>query len=224
MANYLLQSPHDLEDFMTFYTPEQVPVTAFLANNFAVCDQWYASVPSQTFTNRVFALCRSWNGQRLRHSFANDVDYGTSNSVLGGIANMASLLSALDNAFGTDGDPNWKIYFHDYCISVITLPYVYQKATATNPNVNVATFDGADWGDTIPNPATLPVIDLPKIGAVKIHGRPLSNKDQNLPSTFLQDVAEGTLPKFSFIEPRYRASLRQITIQRIRTILELRAP
>lgn len=39
---------------MTCYTPEQTPVLSALAKNFAVCDQYHASVPSQTLPNRSF--------------------------------------------------------------------------------------------------------------------------------------------------------------------------
>jgi phospholipase C len=49
--------PENVPDVMNYFNPSQVPVTAWLANNFAVCDNWYASVPTQTFTNRVFAHC-----------------------------------------------------------------------------------------------------------------------------------------------------------------------
>ena len=45
----------NIPDIMNYFTPAQLPVTAWLARNFAVCDQWYASVPTHTFTNRAFA-------------------------------------------------------------------------------------------------------------------------------------------------------------------------
>lgn len=33
-----------------------MPVTAFLAKKYAVSDEWFASAPTQRFTNRTFAL------------------------------------------------------------------------------------------------------------------------------------------------------------------------
>jgi phospholipase C len=42
------------EEIMQCYTPEQMPVLSALARNFAVCDEWYASVPTQTWPNRAF--------------------------------------------------------------------------------------------------------------------------------------------------------------------------
>ncbi|MBV7530126.1 alkaline phosphatase family protein [Chitinophaga sp. sic0106] len=43
------------EEIMMAFTPTDLPVLNGLARNFAVCDKWYASVPSQTFCNRAFA-------------------------------------------------------------------------------------------------------------------------------------------------------------------------
>jgi phospholipase C len=43
------------EDIMKTYTPADLPVINGLAKNFAVCDQWFASIPSQTNCNRAFA-------------------------------------------------------------------------------------------------------------------------------------------------------------------------
>ncbi|HLF25519.1 MAG TPA: alkaline phosphatase family protein [Anaerolineae bacterium] len=48
------EKPTDPREIMTCYTPEQTPVLSRLAREFAVCDQWFASVPSQTLPNRAF--------------------------------------------------------------------------------------------------------------------------------------------------------------------------
>jgi phospholipase C len=42
---------------MGFFTPEDVPITTFLANEFAVCDHWFASLPTSTQPNRIMSLC-----------------------------------------------------------------------------------------------------------------------------------------------------------------------
>jgi phospholipase C len=39
---------------MHHFTPDQVPVISILARSFAVCDQWHASAPCQTWPNRFF--------------------------------------------------------------------------------------------------------------------------------------------------------------------------
>ncbi|WP_232463392.1 phospholipase C [Tumebacillus avium] len=39
---------------MDNFTPRQVPVLSALAREYAICDQWFCAVPSQTWTNRSF--------------------------------------------------------------------------------------------------------------------------------------------------------------------------
>ncbi len=55
--------PADPRSIMTAYTPEQVPVLSTLAREFAVCDEWYCSVPSQTLPNRDFVHAATSGGQ-----------------------------------------------------------------------------------------------------------------------------------------------------------------
>lgn len=42
-------------EIMAMYSPEMLPVMSGLARGFAVCDQWFASAPTQTIPNRAFA-------------------------------------------------------------------------------------------------------------------------------------------------------------------------
>lgn len=41
-------------DIMQCYAPEQVPVITAIARNYAICDHWHASCPTQTWPNRAF--------------------------------------------------------------------------------------------------------------------------------------------------------------------------
>ena len=54
--------PYDPHAPMHYFTPEQLPVLATLARSFAVCDQWHASAPSQTWPNRFFVHTASAGG------------------------------------------------------------------------------------------------------------------------------------------------------------------
>jgi phospholipase C len=188
-TNYAVVQPGaDPGDCIAYFTPDQVPVTAFLAYNYAVCDQWYASVPCQTFTNRVFSICAAPAVHKpiigSSYSLVNDMQYLTANAVFNNIADQPSIFCALDQAFPNSTPPNWKVYFFDYSISAITVPYVYQAAIG-DKNVNVATYDDSDWGSKTPRPAII--------------GEPLGS----IPPTFVTDLANGKLPKLSLIEPRY---------------------
>lgn len=44
-------------EVMGAYTKEQLPVLYGLAENYAVSDRWFASIPTQTDANRAFSIC-----------------------------------------------------------------------------------------------------------------------------------------------------------------------
>lgn len=50
-------------DIMGMFTPELLPVLSGLARGFAVCDHWYASVPTETMPNRAFTCAGTSQGQ-----------------------------------------------------------------------------------------------------------------------------------------------------------------
>ena len=166
-----------VRDIMHVYTPSTMPVTAYLANNFMVCDSWFASAPTQTFANRVFAHCANPGGTSSA-SYLDDSEYAL--AMIGGIS-LDSIFEQLDNVLQPGSVPNWKVYFHDYSLSMDLVAYVHAKGKSST-NVNVASYDQSDYPDRGPWP----------VGA--------------WPSTFLEDIANGTLPPYSFIEPRYSNS------------------
>ena len=49
---------------MGYYDAAEVPVYDHLAEEFAVCDRWFASVPGSTLPNRLYALCGVAAGSR----------------------------------------------------------------------------------------------------------------------------------------------------------------
>jgi phospholipase C len=48
--------PGDKPPVMGYFTPDQVPVTDFFAQNYAVCDRWFSSLPAGTQPNRLIAM------------------------------------------------------------------------------------------------------------------------------------------------------------------------
>lgn len=178
-------------DVMNYFTPAQVPVTSWLANKFGVCDQWFASAPTHTFANRAFAHSAApglyWeSGSSENHSFIDDPQYIETQW------NLPSIFYMLDAAYPeTASSPNWKVYFHDYAISLLTVPYVMEAAiTNGNANGNLATYDNTDWGNETPQPITW-LLPREQTALKKVA------------TTFLEDLQNNALPKYSFIEPRY---------------------
>jgi phospholipase C len=52
---------------MGMYTPTMLPVMSALAKNYAVCDRWFASAPTQTIPNRAFAAAATSQGHLDNH-------------------------------------------------------------------------------------------------------------------------------------------------------------
>ncbi|MBI3852684.1 MAG: phospholipase [Verrucomicrobia bacterium] len=51
-----LINPGDTPPVTGYFTPDQVPVTDFFAQNFAICDHWFSSLPAGTQPNRLMAM------------------------------------------------------------------------------------------------------------------------------------------------------------------------
>jgi phospholipase C len=49
-------------NIMGVYTPEMLPVLSGLARGYAVCDQWFASAPTETLPNRAFVSAATSQG------------------------------------------------------------------------------------------------------------------------------------------------------------------
>jgi phospholipase C len=57
----------DPSGIMGVYPPEMIPVMSSLAREYAVCDLWFSSVPTQTIPNRAFAAAASSQGRLDNH-------------------------------------------------------------------------------------------------------------------------------------------------------------
>ncbi len=55
-------APTDPRTVMNCYDSSQTPVLSALAKAYAVCDEWFCSVPSQTWPNRAFAFAATSGG------------------------------------------------------------------------------------------------------------------------------------------------------------------
>ena len=49
-------------DIMGCFTPQALPLLSTLASEYAVCDQWFASVPTESLPNRAFACAATSQG------------------------------------------------------------------------------------------------------------------------------------------------------------------
>jgi phospholipase C len=89
-------------DIMGCYTPAALPVLSTLATGYAVCDQWFSSVPTETMPNRAFALAATSQGHMddKTHTFTSPTIFG--------LLDAASLGWAV---YGYDDEPLTKTTF-----------------------------------------------------------------------------------------------------------------
>lgn len=91
-------APTDPRKIMTCYTPAQTPVLSTLAKQFAVCDRWHCSVPSQTLPNRDFVHAATSRGN-VNNKPRADCDART-------------IFNQIQDAIDGGGRPDlsWKVY------------------------------------------------------------------------------------------------------------------
>lgn len=135
---------------MQCFSPAQLPVLSTLAQEFVLCDHWFASVPGPTWPNRFFVHAATSNGHTNSPTSLSVVKDEMGYSTYG----MRTIYENL-----SDQGQSWNIYFHDFP----------QSLALTNLHSYLGQFKAFD--------------------------------------TFLADVARGTLPEYSFIEPRYFNSI-----------------
>jgi phospholipase C len=65
-------------DIMGCFTPAALPVLSALATGYAVCDQWFASVPTETLPNRAFTCAATSQGHMddKTHTFTSPTIFG----------------------------------------------------------------------------------------------------------------------------------------------------
>ena len=88
-----------------FDTPKQLPVMYQLAQEFAICDQWFSSMPGPTWPNRFFLLAASTGG--LDHS-PSTADIITATTVEGYRFENGNVFDLLD-----DNCIDWRIFEGD---------------------------------------------------------------------------------------------------------------
>lgn len=101
VKNYLGQKTtnpagdYNAKNVMHYFTSKQVPVISALAQQFAICDYWFASAPCQTWPNRWFV-------------HTGTADRRENNEPIH-LPNVETIYNRFEQAGVTD----WKIYFHD---------------------------------------------------------------------------------------------------------------
>lgn len=98
--------PNTVYQIMAMHLPYELPVISSLAKKYAVCDEWFASVPTQTNANRAFSLCGTSNGL---------VDNGflSSNIVAQHLAADKFDVNTIFNVLHDNGFADWGVFWED---------------------------------------------------------------------------------------------------------------
>lgn len=90
--------PETVQQIMSCYPPEALPVLSTLARSFAVSDAWFASVPSATWPNRSFAHSATSRGRVLNKPATEWVERH----------DQPTIFERLTDALGPD--QGWRVY------------------------------------------------------------------------------------------------------------------
>lgn len=91
-------------DVMGYHTRDQLPFLYALADEFAVCDQWFSAVRGPTWPNRMYMHSATSNG-RMNNAFPADINVGFTWPTI------------YDRV--RDGGLEWKAYFGDLSLLLL---------------------------------------------------------------------------------------------------------
>jgi len=129
---------HDPERIMKCFTPDQVPVITTLAQNFAVCDRWFSSIPGPTWPNRFFIHAASSGGLDDSPSSLQTV---TSTFLNGYRFENGTIYDRLEDACF-----DWKVFMGD------EFPQVFAISGMTDRRLEGHFEDFDDFVDTVNDP------------------------------------------------------------------------
>lgn len=105
-VNYAKASaPLDAAQIMQPFSADQAPVIAALARNFAICDAWFSSVPSNTWPNRSFFHSGTSNGRVVNGAHPNPLAW-----------NVRTIFNVLE-----DSGVSWRVYSAAAAAPALTL-------------------------------------------------------------------------------------------------------
>ncbi len=108
---------------MECFEPDQIPVMTTLAQQFAVFDHWFCSVPSQTYCNRAFWHSASSAGKVINPLEEDGSGFPGIDGDFTGMASWIENVWPLPTLFDRMNDKNvsWKIYSPIFPLSLTTI-------------------------------------------------------------------------------------------------------
>jgi len=95
IQSYYENKANTPERIMRCFDPKQLPVVNQLAGEFAICDQWFSSLPGPTWPNRLFAMAATSGGLDNSPDAINSALLATTN---GFVFENGNIFDALDSS------------------------------------------------------------------------------------------------------------------------------
>jgi phospholipase C len=103
---------NELQQVMNVFEPPQLPVLSTLAQNFVLCDRWFADVPGPTMPNRAFVHAATSQGYTYNANWKPKFTCKT-----------------LYDRINADPNRTWRSYYHDQDDIVELYPYLKKDET-----------------------------------------------------------------------------------------------
>jgi phospholipase C len=204
---------------MQTFTPGQLPVLNQLARHYAVCDDWFASVPSQTNPNRSFLTCATSNGMVNNGDLETNPQAKEIEAVLGfaigdDVVDAPTIFNALSDA-GADWAVFWQTSYLPQKISTLLtgLPVLIPLLAAAGFPVLAAAAEVL-LAELAPYTKYLEELTSGELGSCytwrlfpQIQGKiPDAARHFGKLEDFHRLARAGQLPKFSYLEPFWSIS------------------
>lgn len=172
----------DPTDILHTFDRQQAPVINTLADTFGVSDRWFASIPSQTSINRAFSLC----GRSVGFPTRADRAAGRTTAMV-------------DN------------HYYRHLLPFSLVPAVFSGPTIWNVLSDAGHDTAADWKvypsnvwpPHVPGASTTSYTWKMFEGLQALISAPVRDPRYAPIAQLFRDLAEGTLPRFAYLEPDY---------------------
>lgn len=191
---------------MESYTPAQLPVLNDLARHYAVSDRWFCSVPSQTNCNRAFSVCGTSMGlvdngyleadpRRVKVEQVLRTTIGDDRITAPTIWNVLH-----DRGFNTTED--WMIFWQ--CATLPEKIHAHLHELAPIVGADGAAYLGELSSGALDSCYTYRL--FPRLHDIPDIDRHFARIDE-----FHRRARSGTLPSFSYIEPRWNLQVTAVS-------------
>ena len=187
-------------EILDTYTFNQLPVLNTLAYDYGVSDEWFCSIPSQTSINRAFSICGNSVGYTTHYDKQHNIKTAMVNNhfwenhpikhpVQPALFSEPTIWEVLyEQGFSSPED--WQIYY--------SAPYLHGYFGYTEAYTYY-------MFESLQN-----VLSEPSKSPGSPPDSTLKDTNYHQIDQFLTDAKAGTLPKFSYIEPRFTTGLTPI--------------